>query len=218
MMLRNGRWQVMAEPIHNDRPTAGIGLASSFAAAWYLDHADDRIGLVPCADGGTSLDDWQVGGALFDHAVAQAKLAQRSSKLSGILWHQGENDSSAGLAAVYCEKFDRIINELRGQLTEPDIPLVVGALGDFLPDGVYGSYFKDYRLVNEALLSYAQSHDNCNFVTAQCLTANDDQLHFDAPSLRKLGLRYYEALKHHTDIVEPLLNEDVLLENIYDRL
>lgn len=28
-MLRNGRWQMMTEPINYDRPVAGVGLAAS---------------------------------------------------------------------------------------------------------------------------------------------------------------------------------------------
>ena len=88
LMLRNGRWQMMAEPIHFDRPGAGIGMAISFAAGFRADHPEVQVGLIPCADGGTSLDDWAVGGLLFEHAMAQAKLAQRSSIIKGILWHQ----------------------------------------------------------------------------------------------------------------------------------
>jgi len=216
-MLRNGRWQIMAEPIHNDRPMAGVGLASSFAASWQADHSGEQIGLIPCADGGTSLNDWQVGGALFDHAIFQAKLAQRSSQLTGILWHQGENDSSVELAAKYGEKFDSIVNELRRQLGVPDIPLIIGAIGDFLPNGVFGAHFKDYHLVNSALQKYAASHNNCNFVSAKGLTANEDQIHLNAPSLRKLGLRYYQAFLNAVDVTEALPDEDELLAKIYSR-
>ncbi|MBE7178664.1 MAG: sialate O-acetylesterase [Mucilaginibacter polytrichastri] len=215
--LCNGRWQMMSEPLHHDRPTAGVGLASSFAACWQADHPHDEIGLIPCADGGTSLDDWQPGGALFDHAVLQARLAQRNSELTGILWHQGENDSSPAAAGVYRERFEKIIQELRNQLNEPDIPLIVGALGDFLPNGPYGAYFAGYNLVNEALHAYAQAQKNCFFVSAEGLTANEDQLHFDAASLRKFGLRYYQAFKDRTDITSPLADEEHLLESIYNR-
>ncbi|MDR3007239.1 MAG: sialate O-acetylesterase [Sphingobacterium sp.] len=216
-MLRNGRWQIMAEPIHNDRPMAGVGLASSFAASWQADHRGEQIGLIPCADGGTSLNDWQVGGALFDHAMFQAKLAQRSSQLTGILWHQGENDSSVELAAKYGEKFDIIINALRKQLGVPDVPLIIGAIGDFLPNGVFGAHFKDYHLVNSDLRKYAASHNNCNFVSAKGLTANEDQIHFNALSLRKLGLRYYQAFLNAADVTEALPDEDELLAKIYRR-
>lgn len=60
LMLRNAGWQMMAEPINYDRPNAGIGLAGSFAAMWCMEHEGEQIGLIPCAEGGSSLDDWAV--------------------------------------------------------------------------------------------------------------------------------------------------------------
>lgn len=213
-VLRNGRWQIMSEPIHNDRPTAGIGLASSFALAWQSQNNDLDIGLIPCADGGTSLEDWSVGGLLFDHAVAQAKLAMRTSQISGILWHQGENDSAPQLAQLYYEKFENIVTELRLQLDLPHVPLIIGGLGDFLTSGVYGQYFSDYSKVNSQLLQYAESHDNCYYATAENLTANEDQIHFNAKSLRLLGIRYYEAYSQSKNIISPLLDENEILEKL----
>lgn len=48
-MLRNGRWQQMAEPINYDRPFAGVGPAASFAWAWCQRDAQGEVGLIPCA-------------------------------------------------------------------------------------------------------------------------------------------------------------------------
>ena len=42
-MLRNGRWQLMTEPIHFDRSVAGIGPAGAFAALWCHDHPGEQI-------------------------------------------------------------------------------------------------------------------------------------------------------------------------------
>jgi hypothetical protein len=206
-MLRNGRWQMMAEPVHNDKPGAGIGLAASFAAAWRLDHPSETIGLIPAAEGGTSLDDWAVGSPLFDHAVAQAKLAQRSSTIQGILWHQGESDCSPERVAVYKEKLTVIIDALRKDLGLADIPVIVGALGDYLPHGMYGKYFSSYASVNEALKAYAPS----DYVSAHGLTANPDGLHFNASSLRVFGIRYYQVYSRKS------LDENELLAAIYNR-
>lgn len=216
-VLRNGRWQIMFEPIHNDRSTAGIGLASSFAATWQAHNKELEIGLIPCADGGTSLDDWSIGGPLFDHAVAQAKLAMRNSQLAGILWHQGENDSFSHTAAQYGDKFEKIITELRLQLDAPYLPLIIGEIGSFLTSGLYGQYFTSYPKVNEELLRYAQSHAHCYYVTATNLTANEDQLHFDAKSQRILGIRYYEAFDKLEHVIVPLLNEKEQVQDLYTR-
>lgn len=64
-MLRNGQWQMMTEPINYDRPVSGVGLAASFADAWSKAHPDEEIGLIPCAEGGSSLNDWHPEGILF---------------------------------------------------------------------------------------------------------------------------------------------------------
>lgn len=177
-ILVNGRWQTMTEPIHHDRPTSGIGPAASFAGAWRLSNPDKQIGLIPCADGGTSLDDWAVGGALFEHAVFQAKLAQQVSVLQGILWHQGENDSFGERSTVYHQKLTLIVSALRKATDAPDVPFIVGGLGDFLSNGRYGKYFTEHQLVNDALLKYANTANNTYFVTSSGLTANSDGLHF----------------------------------------
>ena len=75
-MLRMGRWQPLHEPINPDRPESGASLAASFAEQYSREVAP--IGLIPCADGGTSITEWQRGDLLFDHAVMQAKLAART--------------------------------------------------------------------------------------------------------------------------------------------
>lgn len=216
-MLVNGRWQTMIEPINFDRPTSGIGLAASFAGAWRLKNYQEEIGLIPCADGGTSLDDWAVEGVLFENAVFQAKLALKTSELAGILWHQGENDSFAGLSTLYYDKLSIIVEAFRRELNAPDIPFVTGGLGDFLIGGRYGKYFTEYTQINDALQKFAETKPNCYFVTANGLTANADGLHFDAVSQRKFGIRYFESFLERKNILAPLVNENELIEIIQDK-
>jgi hypothetical protein len=55
---------------------------------------------------------------------------------------------------------------------------------------------KKYGKINEALESLADELPMCGFVSAKGLTANPDNLHFSAASLREFGERYYrEFLK-----------------------
>lgn len=95
-MLRSGRWQMMTEPINYDRPVAGVSMAASFAEAWCRENQDEKIGLIPCEEGGSSIDEWETEGVLFRHAVSEAKFAVESSELAGILRRQGESDSDSG--------------------------------------------------------------------------------------------------------------------------
>ncbi len=69
-----------------------------------VENKEAIIGLIPCAEGGSSLDEWAIDKALFRHAINEAKFAMESSELIGILWHQGESDSINGNYKVYYQK------------------------------------------------------------------------------------------------------------------
>lgn len=212
-MLRNGRWQMMTEPINYDRPVSGISLAGSFADACCRQNQEDTIGLIPCAEGGSSLDEWTVDGVLFRHAITEAKFAMQNSELTGILWHQGESDSFNGNYKVYYKKLLLIIEALRKELKTPDIPLIIGGLGDFLGKEGFGKNCTEYNFINQELQKFAFEQDNCFFVTASGLTSNPDGIHIDAISQRKFGLRYFEAFSKKQHVLKPLINENELINH-----
>ena len=212
LMLRNAGWQMMAEPINYDRPNAGIGLAGSFAAMWCMEHEGEQIGLIPCAEGGSSLDDWAVDKNLFKNAVIQAGFAMQDSELIGILWHQGESDSYGGGYQTYYKKLQVIIESLRKELNAFEVPLIIGGLGDFLGKNGFGLNCTEYELVNEQLLKFAREQENSCFVTAEGLTPNPDGTHMDAVSQRRFGVRYYEAFVKREHVLKPIENEMELLE------
>lgn len=212
LMLRNAGWQMMAEPINYDRPNAGIGLAGSFAAMCCMEHEGEQIGLIPCAEGGSSLDDWAVDKNLFKNAVIQAGFAMQDSELIGILWHQGESDSYGGGYQTYYKKLQVIIESLRKELNAFEVPLIIGGLGDFLGKNGFGLNCTEYELVNEQLLKFAREQENSCFVTAEGLTPNPDGIHMDAVSQRRFGVRYYEAFVKREHVLKPIENEMELLE------
>ena len=192
--LRNGRWHKMFRPIHSDRSFAGVCLAESFAEAYAGKHGVD-VGLICCADGGTSLNQWQKGELLYDHAVAQARLAQRTSTIVGVLWHQGEADCSPTLSATYKPRFEQMMRDLREDLGLFDVPFVVGELGDFLGKCPLGENLKHYVNVNEQLWEIVRRNSNVGLASAKGLTANPDLLHFNAESLYEFGLRYFKTFE-----------------------
>ena len=189
-ILRNGRWQRMFRPINPDRSFAGVNLAESFAEAYAAKHGVD-VGLICCADGNTSLELWQEGGVLYDNAVGQAKLAARSSTLMGVLWHQGEADCPAELAATYCPRFEKIMHAFRRDLGLEDKPFILGELGEFLSECVLSETLKNYPVVNEHLHRVAARNPHTGIVSSKGLTANSDNLHFNSASLYEFGLRYF---------------------------
>ena len=50
-----------------------------------------------------------------------------------------------------------------------------------------------YQQLNQTLHRIADETPNIAIATAEGLTAKADELHFDSPSLRELGHRYYRA-------------------------
>lgn len=204
-MLRNGRWQTMAEPLNFDRHISGVGPAASFAQAWTEDHPGESIGLIPCAEGGSSIDEWTIDGLLTRHAISEAKFAMETSELVGILWHQGESDSYGERYKMYEDKLLSLFKHLREELNVPDIPIVIGELGHYLGDVGFGKSAVEYKQINEILSKVAHTEKSCYFVTSTGLTANPDGIHIDAVSQRKFGLRYYEAFskqKHVLDVLD----------------
>ena len=149
------------------------------------------VGLIPCADGGTTIAQWQPGEILFDHAVFQARLAMRTSRLGAILWHQGESDCLVPeQLEAYPEQFLRTMEGFRAQLG--DLPILVGELG-YPEHGFTGTPAPLLREFNRRLPDLAARIPGCRVISAQGLTCRGDGLHFDTPSLRTFGLRYLEG-------------------------
>ncbi|MBQ9773596.1 MAG: sialate O-acetylesterase [Clostridia bacterium] len=204
-MLRMGRWQTMHEPINTDRWIfegdfhSGVSLAASFAdeASRTL---NAKIGLIPCADGGTSICQWMPGEILYDHAVMMARLAMRTSTLAGILWHQGENDCTRDdLLYAHKERFIEMITALRAELGAPELPLLIGELAEHISER-WGLGDRP-AVMNQKYREIAAELPHCALVSSKGLSQKPDGLHFDSKGLRVFGKRYFEAyqslLKEH---------------------
>jgi hypothetical protein len=190
MLDKSDAWAPAVDPLHYDKPkVAGVGLGRSFAKAVAEARPDVHVGLVPCAFGGTSIDQWAKGGKLYDEAVRRAKVAMRRGTLAGILWHQGESDSgSEEKRAAYPAKLEQLIENLRQDLDAPDVPFVLGQLGEFRERKVPGN-----ATMNELLRAFPETHPRTACVESAGLTSVGDDTHFDAKSLREFGKRYAAA-------------------------
>ena len=196
-MLRMGRWQPMREPINPDRPifegkySSGVSLGASFADE-VARRTGESVGLIPCADGGTRIDQWMPGEILFDHAVMMTRLAMRTSVFSGILWHQGESDCrSDERVALHVEKFVSMISALREALGAQELPLLIGELAYGL-DAREDMGDRPHRM-NQNYREIAAQLPHCALVSAEGLTLKADILHFNSSSLREFGKRYADA-------------------------
>lgn len=181
---KEGKWGPAVDPLHWDKPDiAGVGLGTTFGVVVAEARPTAKIGLIPAAFGGSSLDEWKPGSRHYTNAVERARHAMKSGKLVGILWHQGESDSAPEKAATYPERFAAMIKQLRADLGVGNIPVIVGETGRFRPDGA---------AINAAIAKVPHEVIVCAFVSADGLKDKGDKLHFDSASLRELGHRYAE--------------------------
>ena len=195
-MLRNGRWQPMSEPINVDRAISGIkyhsgvSLAASFADE-LARFTGKKVGLIPCADGGTCVEEWQPGGALYDHALMQSRLAQRISSFGGIIWHQGEDDWDTP-KDIYKQKLINVMTSLRRDLAVESAPVILGELSDKITDDF--KFVNVSQHLNPVLYEIEKDLPFCKVTSVKDLTLKDG-VHFDSKSLRILGKRYFESYK-----------------------
>lgn len=192
-ILRNGLWIKLFRPVNPDRRMSGVCLAESFALAYASVHPEVEVGIIPCADGGTTISQWQPEQTLFENAVHCAKMAMRTSELQGILWHQGESDCTVEKISRYPRRFWTMAAALRTALGRPDLPILVGGLGDFLADYAGEGIPENYRRVNAVLSHIGQTCPRTAFVSATGLASNPDNLHFSAEALLEFGRRYFDA-------------------------
>ncbi|MBE7054368.1 MAG: sialate O-acetylesterase [Ruminococcaceae bacterium] len=213
-VLRNGRWQNMFRPVNFDRPFSGVCLAESFAYEYSKKYNVD-VGLIPCADGGTKLEQWKEGSLLYDNAVFNAKLASRTSTIAGVLWHQGEGEcEKEEWYLTYKERFEKFMASLRRDLDLYDVPFILGGLGDYLVNRIQNEELKNYIYINDALKRIAKENPMTGFASAKGLNCKDDNLHFNTASLYEFGKRYFEEFEKYVDknkvFVEKPCEDDAL--------
>ena len=197
MLSQSGEWVPAVDPIHFDKPNlVGVGLGRTFGIQIADAQPGVTIGLIPCAVGGSPIDSWMPGvfyeptkSHPWDDALRRARRALQDGTLEGILWHQGESDSTAKLAPEYEGKLHDLIRRLRSELNAPAVPFIAGQLGRFA-DSPWSEFRK---IVDEVHRSLPKKVPHTAFVSSEGLKHKGDKVHFDAASYRELGRRYAQA-------------------------
>lgn len=196
MLNQTGNWVPAVDPMHFDKAAAGVGLGRTFGIKMAEATPGVTIGLIPCAVGGSPIDTWSPGvfyaatkSHPWDDAIKRAKLALSAGTLKGILWHQGESDSTAALAPGYEAKLHDLIGRLRAELQAPEVPFIAGQMGQF-PESPWEEARK---LVDKAHQELPTKVKLTGFVNSASLMHKGDKIHFDSASYREFGKRYAEV-------------------------
>jgi len=194
MLNRERKWVPAVDPLHFDKAAAGVGPGLAFGKKMAEAAPGKRIGLIPCAVGGTSISVWVPGAAdaatkthPYDDMIARVTPALAQGVLKGILWHQGE--ANRGAASAYAEELTALVKRLRLDLGAPDVPFVAGELAVFTTDSEPST--TAFNAIVHGLEGKIPAYA---VVSAAGLKDRGDQLHFDTPSARILGARYATAM------------------------
>lgn len=201
----DGLWTKAKEPVDtavnqidavSADPAAGVGPGLFFAQALQAKRPFTRIGLVPCAKGGTSISQWAPSlnrMSLYGSCLARASEAMAQGKIAGILWYQGESDAdSLSDAQAWPQRFALMMASFRHDLGQPSLPLVVVGLGDRPMAGPYAARFSAWATVQ--LAQSQMSLPSQANVSAAGLPRNDDQLHLSTEAQAVLGERLAGAM------------------------
>ncbi|MFZ4521282.1 MAG: sialate O-acetylesterase [Bacteroidales bacterium] len=183
-------WEVAVNPlnkystIRRELSVQQLGPGYYFAKNMMQAEPGADIGLVVNARGGTSIDLWAPGKSYFNDAVSRTRQAVQNGTLRAILWHQGESDVKK--YREYPEKIVNLINALRMEFNNPNLPFIAGEVAEEKPNRAEFNVMLKETLAKVPFTAVAR-------VTG--LTTYDST-HFDTRSMRIIGERYaVETLK-----------------------
>ncbi len=207
----DGKWSKAEEPLHwlVDSPdpvhsgdagtrsersakehktrTKGSGLGLPFAVAM-VEQTRVPVGLVACAHGGTSMEQWnpakkeEGGKSLYGSMLRQVRLA--GGKVKGVLWYQGEADASANASKVYSRVFADFIASVRSDFGQPELPFYYVQIGRFTHAGDPSGW----NAVQDAQRRLPERVPNTAVVSVIDLEL-DDAIHVGTHGLKRAGQR-----------------------------
>jgi hypothetical protein len=204
MHMKDDAWYLARHPLHlvgdaksfSGHDNAGVGPGLAFAEALLSKNPKIAVGLIPCAVGGSPINLWQKGSKLYDEALRRAELALQTTapvkaRIRGVLWLQGEANANAAGLAVHEAKLLKLIDDLRTDLAQPELPFIactIGEMGD-------KTKLSDKAAMNQLLLALPSKRPRTACVDARELKSHiGDNVHFDTAAQNEIGKRFAAKL------------------------
>ncbi|NUN98550.1 MAG: sialate O-acetylesterase [Candidatus Omnitrophica bacterium] len=209
-----GQWDVAVEPLHrlhesvdrvhrgeapmpsldeSDTATArlqkGTGLGLPFAKQMVA-RTGVPVGLIPCAHGGTSMTQWDPklrgngGDSLYGSLLGALKAV--GGRIAGVLWYQGEGDSGGDQPAMYTQRFTELIQALREDAGNPNLPFYYVQIGTFAHPNK--ALVPGWNSIQEQQRKLEETVPNTAVVASVDLPL-DDLIHIGTEGLKRLGKR-----------------------------
>ncbi len=190
--LKKLEGQDLEQYVANRKKGAGLGLP--FAKAM-LQRTGVPIGLLPCAHGGTSMDQWspalkdKQGDSLY--GATYRRFFATGGRIRGILWYQGESDASPKAVAAFPEKFEKLISAFRQDFLQPDLPFYYVQIGRH----VNYTNQAEWNAVQEVQRKLESRIPKVGMVPAVDLSL-DDGIHISTADHKRLALRLANQIAH----------------------
>jgi len=177
--------QQLEDYLANRKKGAGLGLAFAVEMAT---RTGVPIGLIPCAHGGTSMDQWnpawkdREGESLYGSMYRRVEAA--GGHVRGVLWYQGESDANPKAEPGFREKFENLVKAIRADLNQPELPFYYVQIGRHIdPNNA-----AEWNRVQLDQLRAEGEIPHSGMVAAIDLQM-DDTIHVSTPDLKRLGRR-----------------------------
>ncbi|HJN14228.1 MAG TPA: sialate O-acetylesterase, partial [Armatimonadota bacterium] len=144
-----------AEWIQFDRDfrVGGAGLGVRFGKEIH-ERIGVPVGLLACSHGGTSQEQWSprhadlAGRSLYGSMLRRVEAV--GGKVKACLWYQGESDANSETAPLFEKNMRALIEAIRADLSQPDLPFLQVQLGPFYNDEGFDAW-NDVQLTQLAL-------------------------------------------------------------------
>jgi len=184
--------QELEQYVANRKKGAGMGLPF---AKEMLRRTGVPVGLVPCAHGGTSMEQWSPAGrdkqgdSLYGATIRRVTAV--GGRVRGMLWYQGESDANPKVIGQYMDKFEKLIAAFRQDLHQPDLPFYYVQIGRHVSNANQA----EWNMVQEAQRKLESRTPKAGMVPAVDLSL-DDGIHIGTPDLKRLARRTADLVSH----------------------
>lgn len=189
---KSGELILAKEPLHFYEPgLTGLDCGLSFGKE-LLKHIPDSISvlLLPTAVGGSAIAQW-IGDSTYRNVTLltnfreKVQIGKTYGQIKGILWHQGETDSSKPeTIEIYEQQLQKLISLFRIEVKNPDLPIFIGELGSFSKTP------ENWLAINRKIGDYLKTDSAAFLIETGDFLDKGDRVHFDSEGQRKMGVRF----------------------------
>ena len=174
----------------------GVGPGSAFAQRLTELLPAVHVGLIPCARGRVTMDEWSPNSrpnTLYGSSLRRARLAEENGRVTGVLFYQGESDASSREAVeAWPRRFAALVAAWRRDLGDPQLPVVFCQVGNLAASWRGDPAFRYWDLLKQKQAGVRLP--GVRMVVTDDLSLKADGIHLTTAAQIFLGRRLAQAM------------------------